>query len=104
MERCLACEAEGVATPGPLPNRRSLSLCARFLFVVGEVGSSRAAKKTSDREDAIPPCVRVAYHDLIPLMVTPSITNFCANRKIRITGNTAMLIAAITTDRLPEAM
>jgi hypothetical protein len=43
-------------------------------------------------------------HDLIPLMATPSITNFWANKKIRITGNTAMLIAAITTDRFPEAM
>jgi len=36
VERCLACEAEGVATPGPLPNRRSLSLCARFLFALAK--------------------------------------------------------------------
>src|SRR6201987_5850176 len=43
-------------------------------------------------------------YDLIPLMVTPSITSFWANKKIRITGKTAMLIAAITTDRFPEAM
>jgi len=59
--------------------------------------------KPSDREDATPP-FRALVHDLIPLMVTPSITSFCANRKIKITGNTAMLIAAITTDRLPVAM
>ena len=67
-------------------------------------GPQCVESKTSDREDAIPPCPCAIVHDLIPLMVTPSITSFCANRKIRITGSTAMLIAAITTDRLPEAM
>jgi hypothetical protein len=39
---------------------------------------------------------------LMPLKVTPSITNFCATRKIRMTGRTAMLMAAITTERLPD--
>ena len=41
---------------------------------------------------------------LMPLIATPSITIFCASKNSRITGSTAMLIAAITSARLPDCM
>ncbi len=39
---------------------------------------------------------------LMPLIVMPSITNFWATRKRRTTGRMDMLMAAMTSDRLPE--